>query len=218
MGTLAGWGWLVGDTGWLGTGWLGTLATAVLHGVSRIARGGMAAGWLGTLATAVLHGVSRIARGGITGWLGTLHWLVGDTRDCRLHGVSRIARGVIPEFRVEAAPSALDPRPVPGTAPPPVRRTRRQSGYAVSSLVRVGCGHTQIERIRVRDFRAFREVDTRNVSRLAILVGANGTGKSTLFFVFGFLREVHVEAGGRTRDPEVPAVHPRQAVALSQFQ
>lgn len=47
----------------------------------------------------------------------------------------------------------------------------------------------QIERIRIRNFRAFREVDIRNVPRLAILVGANGTGKSTLFSVFGFLRD-----------------------------
>lgn len=47
----------------------------------------------------------------------------------------------------------------------------------------------QIERIRIRNFRAFREVDIRNVPRLAILVGANGTGKSTLFSIFGFLRD-----------------------------
>lgn len=46
-----------------------------------------------------------------------------------------------------------------------------------------------IERIRVRNFRAFKDVDMRNIPRLAILVGANGTGKSTLFSVFGFLRD-----------------------------
>lgn len=47
----------------------------------------------------------------------------------------------------------------------------------------------QIERIRIRNFRAFRDVDMRDIPRLAILVGANGTGKSTLFAVFGFLRD-----------------------------
>ena len=47
----------------------------------------------------------------------------------------------------------------------------------------------QIERIRIRNFRAFKDVDMRDVPRLAILVGANGTGKSTLFSVFGFLRD-----------------------------
>ena len=47
----------------------------------------------------------------------------------------------------------------------------------------------QIERIRIRNFRAFQNVDMRDIPRLAILVGANGTGKSTLFSVFGFLRD-----------------------------
>ncbi len=47
----------------------------------------------------------------------------------------------------------------------------------------------QIERIRIRNFRAFKDVDIRDVPRLAILVGANGTGKSTLFSVFDFLRD-----------------------------
>ena len=47
----------------------------------------------------------------------------------------------------------------------------------------------RIERIRVRNFRAFKDVEIREVPRLAIFVGANGTGKSTLFSIFGFLRD-----------------------------
>ena len=47
----------------------------------------------------------------------------------------------------------------------------------------------RIERIRIRNFRAFKDVEMREVPRLAIFVGANGTGKSTLFSVFGFLRD-----------------------------
>ena len=47
----------------------------------------------------------------------------------------------------------------------------------------------QIERIRIKNFRAFKDVEIRNIPRLAIFVGANGTGKSTLFSVFGFLRD-----------------------------
>ena len=46
----------------------------------------------------------------------------------------------------------------------------------------------QIEQIRVRNFRAFKDVELRDVPRFAVLVGANGTGKSTLFAIFGFLR------------------------------
>ena len=47
----------------------------------------------------------------------------------------------------------------------------------------------QIEQIRIKNFRAFKNVHMRGIPRLAILVGANGTGKSTLFSVFGFLRD-----------------------------
>ena len=47
----------------------------------------------------------------------------------------------------------------------------------------------QIECIRIRNFRAFRAVEMLDIPRLAVLVGANGTGKSSLFSVFGFLRD-----------------------------
>ena len=47
----------------------------------------------------------------------------------------------------------------------------------------------RIERIRIKNFRAFKDVEMRDVPPFAILVGANGTGKSTLFSVFGFLRD-----------------------------
>ena len=47
----------------------------------------------------------------------------------------------------------------------------------------------QIEQIRITNFRAFKDVELRDVPRLAVLVGANGTGKSTLFAIFGFLRD-----------------------------
>lgn len=47
----------------------------------------------------------------------------------------------------------------------------------------------RIEQIKIKNFRAFRDVVMRDVPRFAVLVGANGTGKSTLFSVFGFLRD-----------------------------
>ena len=46
-----------------------------------------------------------------------------------------------------------------------------------------------IEYMRLKNFRAFRDVELREIPRFAVLVGANGTGKSTLFSVFGFLRD-----------------------------
>ncbi len=47
----------------------------------------------------------------------------------------------------------------------------------------------QIESIRLKNFRAFKNITLRDIPRFCVLVGANGTGKSTLFSVFGFLRD-----------------------------
>ncbi|MBF0371532.1 MAG: AAA family ATPase [Magnetococcales bacterium] len=47
----------------------------------------------------------------------------------------------------------------------------------------------RIESLRLKNFRAFKDVNMENIPPLCILVGANGTGKSTLFQVFGFLKE-----------------------------
>lgn len=47
----------------------------------------------------------------------------------------------------------------------------------------------QIESIRLKNFRAFQDVTMRDIPKFCILIGANGTGKSTLFSVFGFLRD-----------------------------
>ncbi|OGQ90709.1 MAG: chromosome segregation protein SMC [Deltaproteobacteria bacterium RIFOXYA12_FULL_58_15] len=47
----------------------------------------------------------------------------------------------------------------------------------------------RVESIRLRNFRAFRDVHMRDIPGFCVLVGANGTGKSTLFSVFAFLRD-----------------------------
>ena len=47
----------------------------------------------------------------------------------------------------------------------------------------------QIESIRLKNFRAFRDVTLKDIPRFCVLVGANGSGKSTLFSVFAFLRD-----------------------------
>ncbi|MFZ3207330.1 MAG: AAA family ATPase [Geobacteraceae bacterium] len=47
----------------------------------------------------------------------------------------------------------------------------------------------RIESIRLKNFRAFKDVTMRDIPDFCVLVGANGTGKSTLFSVFGFLRD-----------------------------
>src|ERR1017187_3193434 len=47
----------------------------------------------------------------------------------------------------------------------------------------------RIESIRLKNFKAFRDVHLKNIPAFLVVVGANGTGKSTLFDVFGFLRD-----------------------------
>lgn len=47
----------------------------------------------------------------------------------------------------------------------------------------------KIESIRLRNFKAFRQVHLQEIPSFLIVVGANGSGKSTLFDVFGFLHD-----------------------------
>lgn len=47
----------------------------------------------------------------------------------------------------------------------------------------------RLEEIRIRNFRVFRDVHFRDLGGFNVLVGANGTGKSTFFNVFGFLKD-----------------------------
>ena len=47
----------------------------------------------------------------------------------------------------------------------------------------------KIERIRLKNFKMFRDVVIDDIPPLAVFVGANGSGKSTLFDTFGFLRD-----------------------------
>jgi len=46
----------------------------------------------------------------------------------------------------------------------------------------------KLESIRIKNFRAFRDAQMRDIPGFCVIVGANGTGKSTLFQLFGFLR------------------------------
>ena len=47
----------------------------------------------------------------------------------------------------------------------------------------------KIESLRLKNFRAFRTLKLENIPSLAFFVGKNGVGKSTLFKVFGFLKD-----------------------------
>lgn len=47
----------------------------------------------------------------------------------------------------------------------------------------------KIESISLKNFKAFKDIEMRDIPKLCVLVGANGTGKSSLFSVFGFLKD-----------------------------
>lgn len=66
----------------------------------------------------------------------------------------------------------------------------------------------KIESIRLKNFKAFRDVKLKDIPNFLVIVGANGTGKSTLFDVFGFLHDcltsnVRQALDKRGRFPEV---------------
>ncbi|MCC5847659.1 MAG: AAA family ATPase [Verrucomicrobia bacterium] len=47
----------------------------------------------------------------------------------------------------------------------------------------------RIETIRLENFKAYRDVFIQDIPPFCVVVGANGTGKTTLFDVFGFLKD-----------------------------
>ena len=47
----------------------------------------------------------------------------------------------------------------------------------------------QIESIEIHNYRVFQNAVLKNLPKLTALIGANGTGKSTLFDVFSFLKD-----------------------------
>jgi predicted ATPase len=64
----------------------------------------------------------------------------------------------------------------------------------------------KIESIHLKNFKAFQNVEIKKIPKMCVFVGANGTGKTTLFNVFSFLKDaltdnVHVAltklGGGR---------------------
>jgi len=47
----------------------------------------------------------------------------------------------------------------------------------------------KIESIRLKNFKSFQNTELSNLPNFCVIVGANGTGKSTIFQIFGFLRD-----------------------------
>jgi predicted ATPase len=51
----------------------------------------------------------------------------------------------------------------------------------------------KLESLKLKNFKAFRDTELRDIPRMCVLVGANGAGKSTIFSVFGFLKDAMME-------------------------
>lgn len=47
----------------------------------------------------------------------------------------------------------------------------------------------KIEKIRIKNFKVYKETEIRDLPNMCVFLGANGAGKSTLFEVFGFLSD-----------------------------
>lgn len=47
----------------------------------------------------------------------------------------------------------------------------------------------KIESIHLKNFKAFKDVEIKNIPKMCVFVGANGTGKTTIFNAFSFLKD-----------------------------
>lgn len=57
-------------------------------------------------------------------------------------------------------------------------------------MVRINVGHfMKIEGITIENFKVFKKATIKSIPKLTVLLGANGSGKSTFFDVFGFLSD-----------------------------
>ena len=50
----------------------------------------------------------------------------------------------------------------------------------------------KIESLRLKNFKSFQNAELSDLPNFCVIVGANGTGKSTIFQVFGFLRDAMI--------------------------
>ncbi|HBQ98241.1 MULTISPECIES: AAA family ATPase [unclassified Roseofilum] len=47
----------------------------------------------------------------------------------------------------------------------------------------------RIVSLKIKNYRVFQNIEFKNIPNFCVIIGANGTGKSTLFDIFGFLRD-----------------------------
>jgi predicted ATPase len=79
----------------------------------------------------------------------------------------------------------------------------------------------RIESIRLRNFKMFRDVSVKDIPPLCVVVGANGSGKTTFFDVFGFLHDClknnvrqALDARGRFTEVRTREIGPRETILV----
>ncbi|MDD4168876.1 MAG: AAA family ATPase [Desulfotomaculaceae bacterium] len=50
----------------------------------------------------------------------------------------------------------------------------------------------RIESLKIKNFKIFKDILIRNIPNMAVFMGANASGKSTLFDAFGFLHDARM--------------------------
>ncbi|MBR3664040.1 MAG: AAA family ATPase [Desulfovibrio sp.] len=55
----------------------------------------------------------------------------------------------------------------------------------------------KIEKIHLKNFKVFQNVTIEDLPKFCVIVGANGSGKTTFFDVFGFLKDCLTFSVGR---------------------
>lgn len=79
----------------------------------------------------------------------------------------------------------------------------------------------RIEALRLKNYKSFRDAKLEDVPPLCVVVGANGVGKTTLFGVFGFLKDclIHnvrqaLQARGGLKEVRSRGADPRECVEI----
>lgn len=47
----------------------------------------------------------------------------------------------------------------------------------------------KLEKIKIKRFKVFKDIEIKDLPNMCVFLGANGTGKSTLFDLLGFLND-----------------------------
>lgn len=79
----------------------------------------------------------------------------------------------------------------------------------------------KIEKIKIKNYKVFKDIEIKDIPNMCVFLGANGVGKSTLFDIFGFLSEslktnVKVALNKRGGFKEVISREQKEVISIEQ--